>query len=388
MSCAFEKPARVLALVYSVAHFVITGVRQPLANFYGDFLASFPSWKLASLTGKLDWFYGNLAESWAKPPVWHYGPVEHLVTLPLFLCASLRQAYVAWLFVCYAFVAIAMLIAKRIVGDWFVVIVVFFNFNPLYEALTQRTIELFELMLLFLAYALYRRGRDTGAGMAIGTAAMTKFLPLIYLPWLVLQRRWRALLAAVAVIVPIAVATQFIFGWQNSGILIQLGHGSFNKSELNQSFSGVVIRIAEWTHTNLPIPTISRVAIVIGLVALSLFLLRGRRGADVEFGLLAVAMVLLPPHNEQYYFVFLLIPYVLLYPRHRSEWSWRTALLALSFVLVAVPIPMSLLQRATGLDVFSLYLRAGIPFVGAALLVAVLVSEHGTSYALLTPREK
>jgi hypothetical protein len=381
MSCAFEKPARVLALAYSVAHFVLTGIRQPLANFYGDFLASFPSWKLASLTGKLDWFYGNLAESWAKPPVWHYGPVEHLITLPLFAFASLRQAYVAWLFICYAFVAIAMLIAKRIVGDWLVVIVVFFNFNPLYEALTQRTIELFELMLLFVAYALYQLERDTGAGIAIGTAAMTKFLPLIYLPWLVLQRRWRALIAAVAVIVPIAIATQFIFGWQNSGILIQLRHGSFIKSELNQSFSGVVIRIAEWTHTNLPVPAISRIAIVIGLIALSLFLLRGRRGADVEFGLLAVAMVLLPPHNEQYYFVFLLIPYLLLYARHRNEWSWRTALLALSFVLVAAPVPMSLLQRATGLDVFGLYLQLGIPFAGAALLVAVLVSERGMSYA-------
>ena len=157
MSCAFEKPLRVVALVYSIAHFVITGVRQPLANFYGDFLASFPSWKLASLTGRLDWFYGSLAEYWAKPPVWHYGPVEHLITLPLFAFASLRQAYVAWLIVCYAFVAITMLIAKRIVGDWFVVILVFFNFNPLYEALTERTIELFELMLLFAAYALYRR---------------------------------------------------------------------------------------------------------------------------------------------------------------------------------------------------------------------------------------
>jgi len=28
-----------LALLYSTLHFAISGVRQPLANFYGDFLA-------------------------------------------------------------------------------------------------------------------------------------------------------------------------------------------------------------------------------------------------------------------------------------------------------------------------------------------------------------
>jgi len=388
----------IAALLYSLLHFAITGVRQPLANFYGDFLASFPTWRVASLVGRLDWYAGSLAKRWGPPPIWHYGPLLHVITLPLFACSSLRAAYVAWLFVSYLFVAITAIVAMWIVDDgkptWataVVVIVVFCNFNPLYEALTQRTIELCELMLLFIAYALYRRGRSGTCGAAIGTAAMMKFLPLIYLPWFVIRRQWRALLAAMAVIVPVAIVTQLVLGWQNSGTMIQLGGVTFLKSELDQSLSGMITRLLSWTHSALPAPVVGLVVLLIALGALMAFMLEARRregSEDIEFGLLAAAMVLLPPHNQEYYFVFLLLPYLLLYRRHRDRWSPRAALLALSFALVALPVPLSIVQRLTSADVFSLYLRAGIPFAGAALLVAVLVSEHGTSYALLTPREK
>jgi hypothetical protein len=381
------------ALAYSLLHFAITGVRQPLSNFYGDFLASFPSWTMAFFFGRLDLYNGTLAEAWGPPPIWHYGPVLHAITAPLFAFHSLRSAYVAWLFVNYLFVALTAVIAIRIIDKGrptattaLAVIVVFCNFNPLYEALTQRNIELFELLLLFAVYALLRSGRETTAGVAIGTAAMAKFLPFIFLPWFVLRRKWDAVGGAVAVIFPVAVVTEFVLGWENSGILIQLGRGSFLKAELNQSLAGIVARLLAWTHSRLPLATTSRIAILVGLLVFCAFMFRVRRCEgieDLEYGLLAVAMVLLPPHNQNYYFVFLLIPYLLLYARYRSaRWSWRAALLALSFVLVAMPIPFSIVQRLTGLDAFSLYLRAAIPFVGAVLLVIVLVAEIGMSCAL------
>jgi hypothetical protein len=120
------------------------------------------------------------------------------------------------------------------------------------------------------------------------------------------------------------------------------------------------------------------VAILVVSAPLSVFMLRVSRHEgceDLEVGLLTTAMVLLPPHNEQYYFVFLLLPYLVLYARYRAQRSWRAALLVVSFVLVAVPIPLSIVQRLSGVDVFGVYLRAGVPFVGAALLAVVLVAE-------------
>lgn len=381
------------ALLYSLAHFAVTGLRQPLQNFYGDFLASFPPRRLAMLAGRLDLWTGSLAQewthmwSWGHPDIWYYGPLEHLIAAPLLAFPSLRSAYVAWLFVNLIFIAVTMVIAAKIVDDALVVVVAFLNFNPLYEAITQRTIEIFELLLLFAAYALYRRGRDGACGAAIGAAAMAKFLPVIYLPWLVLKRKWRAVIVALAVIVPVAIATQLLLGWQNNGTLLQAKYGGFTNSELNQSLSGVIVRIAGLQHAE----TASRVAIVVALIAFCALLFRVRNREDtedLEFGLIAMAMVLLPPHNQNYYFSFLLLPYALLYARHRSQpWSWRTTLLAVSFVLVAAPVPFSIVQRLTGLDAFSLYLRAAIPFAGATLLVVVLVAEIGMSRAVLTAEQ-
>jgi len=354
----------------------MTGIRQPLANFYGDFLASFPAWKVALLCGRLDLYRGSLSMRWGPPPLWSYGPVQHIVTLPLLAFPTLRSAYVAWLFVNFVFVAVAIAAAARMTGSALVAIVMFLNFNPLYEALTQRTIELFELMLLFAAYAWYRRRAESACGFAIGTAAMAKFLPLIYLPWLVLKRRYRAAAAALAVIVPVTIATQLVLGWQNSTIFKQLRQGSFLDSGLNQSLAGAVIRVLQVTRSSLSPATVSRVVIVVAFIALAVLLVRGRAGTeDLEYGLLAEAMVLLLPHNQNYYFVFLVLPYVLLFARYRTTWPPRAWLLALSFFLVAMPIPLSIVSRVAGRDVFQMVLDAAIPFAGAMVLAARLGAE-------------
>jgi hypothetical protein len=366
------------AVLYSALHFAAAGVRQPLSNFYGDFLAAFPSWRLSVLFGRLDLFHGSLAEHWAgyfgHGLSWHYGPLLHFVTMPLFAFPTLRSAYVAWLFVNYAIVAATAVVAAYAVDDGrptlstaVVVFVLFANFNPLYEALTERVIELSELLLLFAAFAWLRRGKDAASGAAIGAAAMMKFLPLIFVPHFVLKGRWRGVAGACGVIAIVAVATQLVFGWQNSGIFHQLAGGAMIDNELDQSLAGIVARLV---HSR----AAAGIVVAVALIAFCALMLRVRRREDrddLEWGMLMVAMVLLPPHNEQYYFVFLLFPYLMLYARYRKRWSWRAMPAALSFLLVAMPVPFSLF----GPKAFSLYLQAGIPFIGAMLLAGVLVWE-------------
>jgi len=376
------------AWIYSVAHFYVSGIRRPLDNFYGDFLASFPSWRLSVLLGRLDLYHGTLAEEWAGAkvhghPVWHYGPVEHLVTLPLFAFSDLRSAYIAWLIANYAFfVAIVALAMWLFAGGvprwirWSVVPIAFLNYLPLYEALTQRVIEIFELALVFAAFALMRRGRPAASGFLIGLAAMTKFLPLIFIPYFAIKRMWRALAGSLMAIVPIAIATEVVFGWRHSGILIQLRHGGFIDSALNQSFSGMIVRLLKWTHSSLSPAVLSRVAILAALAGLSWLFLKTRHCAgieDLEWSTLIVAMVLLPPHNQQYYFIFLLFPYLALFAHHRAK-PGRLRWLAVSFVAVGMPVPLTLVSRLTGTDAFPVYLQAGIPFLGAAILAILCAS--------------
>jgi hypothetical protein len=446
-----------LAWIYTAAHFAMTGVRQPLGNFYGDFLASFPSWRLSILLGRQDLFKGSLAEQWARMvdprlawiyavarfvfsgikrsllatfpswrvsvwlapfkrnlaelarmvwdphPLWHYGPVEHLVTLPLFAFGDLRSAYMAWLIVNYAFLVGILVLGFRVFHSgrsksfWrSVAAMVILNYGPLYEALTQRNIEIFELLLIFAAFALVLRGRYAASGFAIGLAAMTKFLPLIFVPYFVVKRRFRALTTSMLVIALIAIATQVVFGWRYSGIVVQLARGGFIRSDLDQSLAGMVIRLFVWSGSSLSLAMlISRGAIVLALASLCWLFLLARNGVaiDLEWSTLIVAMVLLPPHNENYYFVLLLFPYLALLARelrpgaptdHVQRW-W----LVISFILTGVVVPMSALSALTGKDMFSTYLRSGIPFVGAAVLamicVRALLHECATSRAGLTP---
>ncbi|PYQ35242.1 MAG: hypothetical protein DMF57_03760 [Acidobacteria bacterium] len=363
------------AWIYSAVHFFVSGIRQPLHNFNGDFLASFPSWRLSVLLGRLDLYCGSLAEDWAVAfrsgiPVWHYGPVAHLVTLPLFAFGNLRSAYLAWLVATYAFLLVSLVLAARafdLRGVRWIALLAILNFVPLYEALTQRNIEIFEVALILAAFVLMRAERQSAAGIVIGFAAMTKFLPLIFIPYFAVKRMWNALAASLITVVSIAVAAELVFGWRNSGTVIQLLRGSFLSSALNQSLSGMIIRLLRWTHSSLSVAMLSRVAIVAGLAGLSWIFLKTRRRAgieDLEWGTLIVAMVLLPPHNEQYYFVMLLFPFLALLAR-RLYLSW----LAISFLLVGAPVPFRLL----GPGAFSIYLQAGIPFIGAAILAVLCV---------------
>ncbi len=384
-----------VALSYSLLHFLVTGVLQPLRNFYGDFLASFPAWTVARLMGRLDLYRGSPSEFWGPPPIWHYGPIEHLMTLPLFAFPTLRSAYVAWLFVCYAFVAAAVVLSAWIIDDGrpsartlLIVGIAFANFNPLYEALTQRVIELIELPLLLLSFLLYRRMRDRTSGTLIAVAAMSKFLPVVFLPWLALRERWRAFTAAVLVAASIAVITQCVLGWQNSGIVLQLIFSVLVKSDLNQSISGVLIRCTPWSDD-----LVARIALGIeelSWLALWLLLIQRRRANcyDLEFSILITGMVLLIPHNQQYYFVLLLIPYSLLYARCRDRWTARFLPLAVSFVALAAPVPLSLLSRMTGGNALEAYLRWSVPFAGTLLFGILLIPEYGTSCAVFEASEK
>lgn len=369
-----------LAALYTAAHFYYSGIKQPLANFYGDFLASFPSWRLSVLFGRLDLYKGSLAEEWAlhfggTHPLWHYGPVEHLVTLPLFGFGNLRTAYIAWLIANYVFLAAIIFLAAILFERRALAVLAILNYGPLFEAFTQRTIEIFELLLLFIAFALRRR--KIASGVAMGFAAMTKFLPLIFVPYFALKRRVTSVLITIALI---AIATQVVFDWRYSGTVVQLRAGGMIESALDQSLAGMMRRLGA--------PEIlARIAIVVALALLSWLFFRTRNVAaieDLEWSTLIVAMVLLPPHNEQYYFVLLLFPYLALAAREprRSEKWW----LAISFLLTGTLIPLSVVSRLTGTNVFSTYLALGIPFVGAAILAVLCVS--GMSYAVLSAEQQ
>jgi len=194
------------------------------------------------------------------------------------------------------------------------------------------------------------------------------------------KRSYRTLASSAIVIALIAIATEAVFGWRYSGIVVQLRRGGAIRSELDQSLAGMSLRMLVWTRSSLSPAMVSRSAILIALIALSWLFLRTRNCttiADLEWSTLIVAMVLLPPHNQQYYFLMLLFPYLALAARelrpavrsHRARRWW----LAISFVLTGIVVPLSVLSTLAGTNVFSAYLSLGVPFIGATILAAICV---------------
>jgi len=209
------------------------------------------------------------------------------------------------------------------------------NAYPLLEAFRQANIEIFELCLMMVAYRCFRATAPTPArltsterwgGVCLGTAIMTKFLPAIGLPYLLIKRRWKMLVTAVLTAGVIAVAAQVTLDWRKSLTMQHLIVTRFpTRTHAHvQSLSGLVSRWfaerpGDLTRTVNPvIPAerqqlalrIVRISVVVTLVAFSLlfWLRRTSAAVDLEWSLLFALMIFVPPWSEDYYQIFLLVP--------------------------------------------------------------------------------
>ncbi len=125
----------------------------------------------------------------------------------------------------------------------------------------------------------------------------------------------------------------------------------------------------------------SQVLIAILVAGLAWYLWR-RRASDewqIEWALLVVAAIMLPPHNQNYYLTLLLIPYLVLLgklfaaPRLNR---WRASLLGLSWFLTGWPLPLSVVERAVGTSFLAeRLLAASVSLWGVILLVGLLLTE-------------
>lgn len=81
------------------------------------------------------------------------------------------------------------------------------------EAARFNQVSFFVLALVLGGLAALERGRDRAAGALLAAAAVLKLLPALFLPWLLLKRRWTAAAALVLVAGLLAVVPpMFVFG--------------------------------------------------------------------------------------------------------------------------------------------------------------------------------
>src|SRR5205814_1747411 len=154
--------------------------------------------------------------------------------------------------------------------------------------------------------------QQAGAGAAFGVAAMLKFLPVIFVPYLWIKGYRKACGVAVLVVLTIAVLGQALLGFEHSitfAVLTMEGSGTHVAAAYaNQALVNVLYKMFTPFDMYEPHPTrilFLPVLRVVGmilhlgvLVACGWFLVRWRRTRflEIECALVAIVMVLVPPH--------------------------------------------------------------------------------------------
>lgn len=226
--------------------------------------------------------------------------------------------------------------------------------------LSYQSYDLLVLALILAGLLALANGRDVTGAAALAIAAACKATPLIFLPWLLLKRRFVAaavLVAGVALLslLPDIVSAarglrgDYFISWigQVAGPALTPG-GSSNlhfwqgwmSSLDNLSLRGVLNRLAPGPVAGLHPRIILGLAFVAtGSVIAWLILRSPRRAAlvGVDGAVLMIGMLALSPISSRYHFILLMLPYAMVIAAALCERSLRTLALwtlAASFILV------------------------------------------------------
>jgi Glycosyltransferase family 87 len=249
-------------------------------------------------------------------------------------------------------------------------------------------LEVLELAGLALALLLLQRNRPGAAGVSLGLAAAAKTLPVVFLAYLVILRRWRALAVAAAVAAALLVIVCFVQGvtpWD--GLLMLLNQrenlGKTKATEYELGLRAFLIRFLTNDQGN---PTPQQTQLAFGLHALiSLVVVlfaavvlwwttQSSRSLALAWGLIATTMLVVAPVTHIFYYVFMLPAWTAVLAElvdRRLSWVTAAQWLALiaSYVLMGFDQPILLIHRLFGVG--QVVLDHWLSFIPLALLLTV-----------------
>jgi len=363
----------------------------------GDFWASFPGPFVEKYNSTLR--NKTIVKSWCQGAVWIYGPIQHLVTLPLTFIKSIKIVSLIWLLSNYCFLTIALFLVLKMLKNlplWGKVILIFMwmGYWPLYVGIQEDVIEIFEMLMMLVSLYFLCRNKDILSGIAMGIAVMTKFLPAIFLPYFLIKGRFKALVASLVTIALIAIGTQFTLGWQYNYTLNLFQKEIYDKNHTytyfrSQTLSSTIERwFSKLFSGNVFYPASSNSALakniyIIMAVAICLFLFfimykeRKRKSYGIEYGICATLMILLAPHGSPYYLLLNLIGFSFAVAYLcENKYFFGSTILAVSYILCGyinqITIFDKLLISQYGVDRHTFFYLLSFPAYGSVLLVILL----------------
>lgn len=256
-----------LAVIYSVAHFVLSGVifalRTPNVGQVVEELQ--PLYRL----------FTSGAATVDHPR--QYGPIFLMLFHPVYRLDLADHTVLSW----YAYaldliaIAIGFIATFDAIRTWamargvtvggpmlLALFLLWANFSPLYGVLVIKNVELWELALIAVAGAALLRGNRWVVAWAIAAAALVKMLPLVFIPYLLLRdrRTFAYTLIALGVLLTISQALYgTAMGWGYLPAIVRAaigGDGYGNVLGLtwheNVSIRGIVLKAFGYLETPNP----------------------------------------------------------------------------------------------------------------------------------------
>ena len=293
-------------------------------------------------------------------------------------------------------------------------------FYPLLQSLMQREFEVVILLALALTFwaAIYHRHIVLGGLMAYIT--WYKFLPVVFLPYLIARRWWKSIVAFTALSLVIIGLSEWLFG----GISLFFNNHHFDSAATNQltELASPAAFCSNWAQVDsagtfasvrwglcglqargywIPLP-FSYFALG-GLTAFfgglgfwgfeqnkqpSLETERWRRVWELSLVVLIYSTFF---RGHYYYLSALTIPLIALLVRATSDapiQKIRLALAVLAYALLGVfVLPISVLSAVFEVDVWRFYLEHQLYLLGEVLLLGLVLHEYVKLSFQVTPSE-
>ncbi len=389
-----------------------------IGRVHGDFYASMPGAYVETLNPDL-WNSPDMTGAWGyHRPTYFHGPIQYLTLYPLALFDSFAAIAAVLLPVYAALLAMAFWLMWKVsrrlgAPDEMLapLLAATFLFLPLLQAYLQREFEIviFAALAASLLFLLDNRRGPAAALMAY--VAWFKYIPVLFFAGYLLLRRWWRELAIFAVgSAVVLVASEALFGLSKffnnnvpahaANVLTMWGYefrfdatGHLygtgfcegwvdTQSSLTNIRHGLCTMASRhaWVHPPL---------IYIGLCALTAAIYlyaharlerdpanEARRRA-LEFSIVTTICACFF-FGHYYYLIALVIPFnVLLVLYVVDRRGGALGLWAIAYFLVgALVVPVGLLSRATGYDVWAWYIRHSLFWYGEVVLMGLLLNEY------------
>lgn len=268
--------------------------------------------------------------------------------------------------------------------------------GPLIYGLKEGNTSHLILLLLVLALTWIRAGRETGAGVLLGVAAVIK-PPLVLLGALFLLRgRWRVVTGGTLTLAVAAGLSLLVFGWDMHQLWYESCIKRFNDRPVPafnvQSLQAGVLRLQtgigglhEWNPVAFepPYGILSRVLTLATGMATLYIILRPWRGNAahgrnerllLEFLLLLVLACVVSPISWSHYYTWLLLPAAFFLANSEDFFRGRVSRLAGWTAIVLASAPVVDTRWATGWSITPYFLVTTSGLLLAGLLWLLLLA--------------